>query len=314
MSKIVATGSYLPANYYSNTDLINKYAIDSSHEWIQQRSGIEGRYLANDDESVGDIAIKAGQNLLSKLNHDISKEISFIVVASMSSFSPTPSLANQVQAALGATNAWAVDINAACSGFIMALELANQVSRNYSNGYTLVIGAEKMSNILNFEDRSTAVLFGDGAGAVLIKNDGQQLKGYQHYLATASDEALSIHLKRQEEKFFLTMLGRDVFNFVNRTVVNSLQDFIEIHQLSFDYLICHQANQRLLDIFAKKLKISMDKIPSNIKDVANTSAGSIPILIDQMVTDNLLKLDGTQKVILSGFGGGLSWGHLYFEI
>ncbi|UUX34262.1 beta-ketoacyl-ACP synthase 3 [Fundicoccus culcitae] len=314
MSKIIATGSYLPSNYYSNTDLITKYNIDSSHEWIQQRSGIEGRYLADTDESVGSLAIEASKALLAKVDSDIMAEIRFIVVASMSSFSPTPSLANQVQAAIGATNAWTVDVNAACSGFVMALELANQVSRNYASGYTLVIGAEKMSDILNFEDRSTAVLFGDGAGALLLKNDGEQLTDYQHYLASASDDALSIHLEQTGDNYYLTMLGREVFNFVNRTVISSLSDFIAEHHLSYDYLVCHQANQRLLDLFAKKLKISHDKIPSNIQKVANTSAGSIPILLDQMVTEQLIRLDGTQSIILSGFGGGLSWGHLYFKL
>lgn len=315
MSKLIATGSYLPKTVLTNGQLIEQFQIDSSHEWIEQRSGITQRYFAQHDETVADLATKAAEDLLSTLDRDLVQEIKLILVATMSANSPTPSVANQVQAALGIKDAWGFDISGACSGFVMALDVAEQMSRSKTEGYTLVIGAEKMSQILDFSDRGTAVLFGDGAAAVLIQHDGSGLPGYQSDLHAMEDEKLSIAVNPNAEgKNVMSMLGRDVFNFVNRTVIKSLGNFMTEHVENYDYLICHQANQRLLDIIAKKLNVSQEQIPSNISKVANLSAASIPALLDKLVKDKTLTLDGTQTIVMCGFGGGLAWGNISIKL
>lgn len=315
MSRIVATGSYLPKKVVTNTELIKQTAIDSNDEWIVQRTGIQQRHFATKNETVSDIALHASKNLLSQLDESVVQDIRLIIVATMSSKLPTPSVASQVQRGLGIEDTWAFDINGACSGFVMALETAEKISRNYRSGYTLVIGAEKMSNILNFDDRTTSILFGDGAGAVLIANDGVGLQNYQSSLTSIPDPIESISSAPEKTTDgLMTMEGRSVFNFVLRQVVPSLANFIEKQVGEFDYLLSHQANYRFIEIIAKKLKVSLDKVPTNIAKVANTSAGSIPILLDELVEKQIIKLEGNQKIIFVGYGGGLAWGQISLTI
>ena len=284
MSRIIATGAYLPGQAWSNDQLINAYQLESSDEWIVQRTGIHQRYFAAEHETVAMMASEAAKQLLKNLSPDIVSQIRHIVVATMSAKAATPSIACQVQAMIGAEGAWGFDLNGACSGFVMAMEVANRLAASQTQGYTLVIGAEKMSQIVDLTDRTTAVLFGDGAGAVLIQHDGQELSGYASQV------------------------------FAKRTVIKTLANFIEQNDFDIDYLICHQANQRLLNLIADKLSLEESKVPANIAQAANTSAGSIPILLDQLVRDGRLRLDGTQSIILSGFGAGLAWGHLHLSI
>lgn len=315
MSRIIATGSYLPEKVVTNNKLIEQTAIDSSHEWIVQRTGIQQRHFAAADETVSDIATLAAKNLLKKLDETVVHEIQLIIVATMSSKLPTPSVASQVQRALGISEAWAFDISGACSGFVMALEVAEKLSRDFTAGYTLVIGAEKMSNILNFADRGTSILFGDGAGAVLIANDGTGLPNYQSSLTSIPDPEDSIYLASESpDNGMMEMEGRAVFNFVVRQVIPSLIPFIENQAGDFDYLLSHQANYRFIEIIAKKLKVSLDRVPSNIAQVANTSAGSIPILLDELVKKEKIRLDGSQKVVLVGYGAGLAWGQISLQL
>jgi len=315
MSKIVATGSYLPKKVMTNTELIEQTGIDSSDDWIIQRTGIHQRHFSSKEETVSDLAVKSAKDLLGKMDDDIVQEIQLIIVATMSSRLPTPSIASQVQRALGIEQAFAFDISGACSGFIMALEVAEKLSRDKLSGYTLVIGSEKMSNILNFEDRGTSILFGDGAGAVLIEHDGEGLKDYQSSLTSLPDPENSIYVPTEKSsEGCMTMEGREVFNFVLRQVIPSLSDFINVYAKDFDYLISHQANYRFIEIIAKKLKVSLNKVPANIDKVANTSAGSIPILLDQLVKEDDIHLNGTQKVVFIGYGAGLAWGQISLTI
>ncbi|MGX7077661.1 beta-ketoacyl-ACP synthase 3 [Globicatella sanguinis] len=313
MSRIIKMGSYLPQNKLSNLELIEKFQIDSSDEWIQQRTGIDQRYFADHDEEVSHLAIKAAKDLVDQMDHSIASEIKTIIVASMSSKQPTPSVANQVSLALNCEDAFCLDINTACSGFVSALELAEHLSSNQATGYTLVIGAEKMSQILDANDRSTNILFGDGAGAFLIEHDGTGLLEYQSAMHSEGDLSLSIEVS-QATNFLMQMKGREVFNFVSRKVIPSLIDFIHENAIEMDYLICHQANQRFLDLIAKKMSMDELKLPSNIKEVANLSAASIPVLCHQLVKNKQLKLDGTQTIVLCGFGAGLSWGNITLKI
>lgn len=315
MSRIVATGSYLPEKTLTNKELIKRTGIDSSDEWITQRTGIHQRHFASENETVSSLALQSAKNLLKQMDEKIAQEIRLIIVATMSSRLPTPSVASQVQCGLGIEQALAFDISGACSGFIMALEVAEKLTREQSSGYTLMIGAEKMSEILNFEDRGTSILFGDGAGAVLIKHDGEGLKNYQSELISLPDPKDSIHVPAEENpKGQMSMDGREVFNFVLRQVIPSLSGFIQDHAKGFDYLISHQANYRFIEIMAKKLKVDLNKIPANIDKVANTSAGSIPILLDQLVKGDDIHLNSTQKVIFVGYGAGLAWGQISLTI
>jgi len=315
MSKIIATGSYLPKKVVTNTALIEQTGIDSSDEWITKRTGISQRHFAFEKETVSDIAACAAEDLLQSLDTEILQDIQTIIVATMSSRLPTPSVASQVQRALGIDQAWAFDVSGACAGFIMALEAAEKIGKDKSSGYTLVIGAEKMSDILDFEDRGTSILFGDGAGAVLIEQDGQGLESYQSSLTSIPDPTNSIHVSAEKQaEGHMTMEGRSVFNFVLRQVIPSLKEFIDEHVGTFDYLLSHQANYRFIEILAKKLEVQQNKIPANIDQVANTSAGSIPILLDQMVEEDTIQLDGSQTVVMVGYGAGLAWGQSSFKI
>lgn len=314
MSRIIATGAYLPERVISNTELIEANRLDSSTEWIEQRTGIKQRHFAQDEETVASIATEAAKNLLGKLDEDVRQDIRLIIVATMSQKEYTPSTANRVQLLLGCEQAISFDINAACSGFIYALDTAEKLSRTFKSGYTLVIGAEKMSQILDLSDRGSAILFGDGAGAVLIKNDGLGLAGYDSQLHAQGDRELSIEVKANDnDQVFMTMNGREVFNFVQRTVLPSIESFMNQHE-AVDYLVCHQANYRFIKMMSKKFKMELDKIPSNISRVGNTSAGSVPILLNELVEKGQIKLDGSQSIIMTGFGAGLTWGEIFLKI
>lgn len=313
MSQIIATGSYLPDHYVSNDALIEQTQIDSSHEWIKQRTGISGRHFVKGQQTVADLAINAAKKLLKSVKEDISKQIQYIVVASMSNQGLTPNIASHVQGAIEATQAWAFDLNGACNGFVMALEVANCLSRTQSSGYTLVIGAEAMSQIMDFTDRSVCILFGDGAGAVLIKHDGMPLKGYRSQIHSQFDEQKAIEVPiLRPHRGVMKMKGREVFNFVNRQVIPDLKEFVA--NVSFDYLISHQANERLLALFSKQLHLISSTIPQNIEHVGNMSAASIPVLMDEMVQKKQLYLDQSKTVVFVGFGGGLSWGFIQMKL
>lgn len=314
MSRIIATGHYLPKKKVSNESLIDLIGIESSDEWIKKRSGIEYRHMAEQDETVADLAAKAAENVLAKVDDSIRNEVNLILVATMSSLNPTPSVANQVQAKISNDTAWGFDISGACSGFTMALEVATKFCQDSHSGYTLVIGVEKMSQILNQEDRSTVVLFGDGAGAVLIKNDGQPLKDYVSSFKTIEDKTQSLTYGLTAGDDYFAMNGREVFNFVNRQVIPAIEEFISEHHLKPELIISHQANDRLRKLIAKKLKVEETLLPSNIREVANTSAASIPILLDSLVESNKVKLNEEQSILLVGFGGGLAYGMNYFSI
>lgn len=314
MSRIIATGHYLPKDKISNKKLIDMTGIDSTDEWIKKRTGIEYRHLAKEEETVADIATKAAEDLLSKVDDSISKNISLIIIATMSSLNPTPSVANQVQARLKNTKAWGFDISGACSGFTMAIEVANKFCQTTSSGYTLIIGAEKMSQVLDKKDRSTVVLFGDGGGAVLIENDGQALKNYASSIQAIEDKTQSLTFGLKAKHDYFAMKGREVFNFVNRQVIPSLDQFIRQGQLKPDVIISHQANDRLRVLIAKKLNVDESTLPTNIDKVANTSAASIPILLDTLVDNGQVKLTQERSVLFVGFGGGLAYGMNYFNI
>ena len=321
-AKISQLAHYVPEQVITNDDL--SQIMETSHDWIHSRTGIERRHISR-TESTSDLASQVAKQLLLQANLPAS-DLDFILVATITPDSNMPSTAARVQAAIGAEKAFAMDIAAACSGFVFALATADKFIRSglYKKG--LVIGAETLSKVVNWSDRSTAVLFGDGAGGVLLEASSQQ-----HFLAEnlnsdgqggaslcSSYTGLSSPFsERDEDQPYLTMDGRAVFDFAVKRVSKSIRETVEetgFEVEDVDYYLLHQANVRLLDKMAKKIGVSREKLPANMMEYGNTSAASIPILLSECVADGRIKLDSGQKIVLCGFGGGLTWGTLIVTI
>lgn len=314
--QIIATGSVTPAYEVSNYDL--EQIMDTSDEWITKRTGIKTRYISQ-GENTSDLGYQAAMTALNKANIKPT-DIKFIIVATMSPDFNTPSTACLIQHKIGATQAFAFDVNAACSGFIYALYLAEQLMSN-QDGYGLVIGSEVMSKWLDWSDRSTAILFGDAAGCVIVKSVPKSnmlscvlhSDGSKASALTAGHKVVSNAFGNGASHIqsCLSMQGREVFNFATRQIPQLILE--TLHQVNYDvnqvdYYLLHQANSRIIDIVAKKLNIPLHKIPTNLEKYGNTSAASIPLLLDELVEQRILVLGSQQKIVLAGFGGGLTWG------
>lgn len=311
--KIKGTGSAVPALSVTNDDLAKQ--MDTSDEWIRSRTGIGSRRIAV-EETTTSLAIEAGKKALLDGGAN-PEEIDLVIVATFTPDTSLPNTAAQVQSALGCGKAAAFDLNAACSGFLFAL---NTVQAYFSAGIcqkALVIGAEVISKVLDWKDRSTCVLFGDGAGAVYVEAmEGEPMKfiqradGSQGNVLKLSERAVKNPWKNGEERSDgLTMGGQEVFKFAVRKVPECILELLEENGQkpeNVDWFLLHQANRRIIEAVAKKLKISMERFPMNMDQYGNTSAASIPLLLDQVKQQGLLK-DG-DLLMLSGFGAGLTWG------
>ena len=321
-AKISQVAHYAPDQVVSNDDLAE--IMDTSDEWISSRTGILRRHISK-DETTSDLATVVAQRLLAKANLD-AEEIDFIVVATITPDSLMPSTAARVQANIGASRAFAFDLTAACSGFVFALASAEKYisSGMYRRG--IVIGSETLSKVLDWSDRSTSVLFGDGAGGVLLEASDQKSflaeNLFTDGIRGASLESCYVGLSSPysdevSDRRYLTMDGRAVFDFAIRDVTKSIQKIIEDASMEaeeIDYFLLHQANDRMLDKMSKKLGVSREKIPANMMEYGNTSAASIPILLSECVENHRIKMDGSQKILFTGFGGGLTWGTLLVTI
>ncbi|MDR0690642.1 MAG: ketoacyl-ACP synthase III [Streptococcaceae bacterium] len=321
-AKISATAHYVPEKKVTNDDL--SQIMDTSDEWIRTRTGIANRHIAT-TENTSDLCTKVALLLLKKSGISAS-ELDFILVASMTSDYAMPSTASLVQGEIGAVNAFALDVSAACSGFVYALSLADKLicSNAYSKG--MVIGGEVISKILNWDDRSTAVLFGDGAGGVLLTDNTQicvlaeelQTDGVRWEDLTAGELPLrSPYTSFKKVNAYLRMAGRGIFDFAIRDIPKNITATLKKVDLDIgdvDYYLLHQANIRIIDKIAKKLDISRSKFLTNIEKYGNTSAASIPILLDEAVSEGTLVLGSGQKVVLTGFGGGLTWGSILLSL
>lgn len=316
-AKITQVAHYVPENVVSNDDLSK--IMDTNDEWIYSRTGIKNRHIST-RENTSDLAAKVAKQLISDSN--LSPEtIDFIIVATVTPDSLMPSTAARVQAQVGAVNAFAYDLTAACSGFVFALSTAEKLisSGGYQRG--LVIGAEVFSKVIDWSDRSTAVLFGDGAAGVLIEAGASQPLIIAEKMQTdgsRGNSLLSSYADIQTpfasvsyESSNLSMEGRAIFDFAVRDVPKNIQATLEKANLSaeeVDYYLLHQANSRILDKMAKKLGVTRQKFLQNMQEYGNTSAASIPILLSESVKNGIFSLDGQTKVVLTGFGGGLTWG------
>lgn len=314
--KIIATARYLPEKVVTNDDLAEW--MDTSDEWIQSRTGIKQRHIA-EAENTSDMCFQVAKKLVDKAAID-PMDLDFIIVATMSPDYTSPSVACQVQGQLGAKHAMAFDVTAACAGFVYALATAeNFVRSGMKRG--IVIGGEKTSKLLDWQDRSSAVLFGDGAAGVLLeaneepsimkqmlRADGERANA----LTSGYRKNSNIFHEEAETSTALSMDGRGIWNFALNDVTKSLKEFIG--EETVDYYLLHQANKRIIEKIARKMNEPIEKFPMNLMNYGNTSAASIPILLDELVEANILSLNSNQKVVLTGYGGGLAWGNLLIQL
>lgn len=315
---IIGTGSYVPDKVITNHDLAK--IVDTSDEWIVSRTGIRERRFVEDHVATSDVAYEAGKKAIEDAGLK-PEDIDLIILATLTPDMILPSTACFVQDKLKATNAAAFDIAAACSGFLYALTLGHQMINGGVNKNVLIIGAETMSKVLDMKDRNTCVLFGDGAGAVVLS----EVETGHGILATdiGADGSGAMYLNIpgggtrnpasdvtvDERMHFLKMEGKGVFKFAVRAMNSSSLKVIKKANLNIDdidYLVPHQANSRIIQAAAKKMKLSMDKVKVNLDKYGNVSAGSIPIALDEAVKEG--SIQSGDHVVLVGFGGGLTWG------
>jgi 3-oxoacyl-[acyl-carrier-protein] synthase III (EC 2.3.1.41) len=322
-AKISQAAYYVPSQVVTNDDLSK--IMDTSDEWITSRTGIRERRISQ-SEDTSDLASQVAKELLKKASLK-AKEIDFIIVATITPDAMMPSTAACVQAKIGAVNAFAFDLTAACSGFIFALSAAEKMIKSGQYQKGLVIGAEVLSKIIDWSDRTTAVLFGDGAGGVFLEADSSEhflfvsihSDGSRGESLTSGEHAVSSPFSQVDKKdnCFLKMDGRAIFDFAIRDVSKSISMLIRKSDMpveAIDYFLLHQANIRILDKMAKKIGADREKFPANMMKYGNTSAASIPILLAECVENGTIELNGSHTVLLSGFGGGLTWGSLIVKI
>jgi 3-oxoacyl-[acyl-carrier-protein] synthase III len=299
---IVGLGRYLPEKVVTNFDL--EKIMETSDEWIRTRTGIEERRIASDEVNTSDMAFEAAKNALRDANLS-ANDIDLILVATVTPDQPFPSVACMIQERLEAKNAAAMDISAACSGFMYGMVTAKQFVEGGAYKHVLVVGVEKLSKIVDWNDRNTAVLFGDGAGAVVIGPvaDGHGILSFE----LGADGSGGKHL--YQEKDFITMNGREVFKFAVRQMGESsvhVLDKAGLTKEDVDFLIPHQANIRIMEASRQRLELPEEKMSKTVQKYGNTSAASIPISLVEEVEAGKIK-DG-DVIVLVGFGGGLTWG------
>lgn len=325
--KIIGTGSYIPVRAVDNVEL-GKY-VDTSDEWVRERTGIVRRHVMN-EETTKEMAACAAKRAL-KASGLKPQELDMIIVSTLSSDIALPSTACYVQAQLGAVNACCFDLNAACTGFLLAY---NTVQTYFAAGVirtALIIGAEGLSRLVDWTDRGTCILFGDGAGAAVLKEDPAAVFQTVMHADGAGGAALTMQtgwalrqraidatkdLKASDPLFqketYIGMDGQAVFKFAVKKVpecINELMQQCALCEEDIDLYLLHQANARMLHSIAKRLHTTMDKIPMNVSEYGNTSSASIPILLDEVVRQK--KIKPGNKVIMAGFGAGLTWGATY---
>ncbi|PLK58389.1 3-oxoacyl-ACP synthase [Candidatus Palibaumannia cicadellinicola] len=309
-TKILGTGSYLPAQIRSNADLENM--VDTSDEWIVTRTGIRERRIASANETVFSMGSYAAEQALSMAGMAAEK-VGMIIVATTSSSHAFPSSACQIQRDLGITDCVAFDLAAACAGFAYALSVVDQYVKNGAIKYALVIGSDVLSNTPAPHDRGTLILFGDGAGAVLLGCSAKPgiISTHLHADGRYGDLlTLPYHNRlNPAADAYLKMSGHEVFKVAVTKLANIVDETLSLNNLSskdIDWLVPHQANFRIISATAKLLAIKMDKVVITLDRHGNTSAASVPLALDEAVRDGRIKTG--ELVLLEAFGGGLTWG------
>lgn len=305
---ISGTGSALPKKVVTNDDLAK--VIDTSDEWIFARTGIHQRHVADETETIETLGAAAAEKALEMAGVS-AEEIGLIVFGTCTDGNVTPSAACQVQALIGAVNAVAFDINAACSGFLYSLRTAEGLLKTGLAKKALVIGGDLVTHYLDWQDRTTCVLFGDAVGAVVLETTEDESKGDILGSALGADGVKGHNLtgRTDPDDHFLSMNGQEVFRFAVRTVPLCIEEALRnagVDKKDVSAYVLHQANSRIIEAVAKYLGEPLDKFPMNLSDTANTSAGSIPTLFDRLNREGRFKRGDI--LVLSGFGGGLTWG------
>lgn len=324
-TRILGTGSYLPEKLLTNADL--EKMVDTNDAWIVERTGIRHRHIAADGEYTSDIGLKASKLALEAAGIT-AQDLDMILFCTVSGDQPTPSTACVLQTKLGARNIVAFDINAACTGFVYGLTIADQFIRTGMYEHILVIGAETLHPFVNYKDRETCILFGDGGGAVVVgraKSDSDSKIYSSHLRADGSlgelftlkaggsaNPLTQAALDRGDQ--YLSMKGREIFKHAVRTMSDVCQQALDANEMSMDqidWLIPHQANLRIIDAVGKHFGIPNEKVVVNVHDTGNTSAATVPIALDQAVRDGRIRRG--QNVLLTAFGSGLTSGSLLLK-
>ena len=308
-SKIIGVGSYLPKKLLTNKDL--EKSLDTTDEWIISRTGIKERHIVGPNEHTTDLAFEAARNAINDAGIN-AKEIDLIIVATTTPDKIFPSTACNVQTKLGIKNCPAFDVQAVCSGFIYALSIADKFIKTNSAKNILVIGADSMSKITDYADRSNAILWGDGAGAVVLSASNEQGILSTHIHADGQHEEL-LHVPKinigNKIQQTIEMKGSQVFKIAVNTLDKIVDEALIANQLKkedIDWLVPHQANIRILEATAKKLEMSMDKVIVTIDRHGNTSAASIPLALDDGIQSG--KIKSGHLLLMEAFGGGFTWG------
>lgn len=312
-ARIIGTGSALPALLLSNREL--EKIVDTTDEWIRSRTGIESRHIAV-EETTTSMAIEAAKKALQDAKAS-PEELDLIIVGTISPDHYFPSTACEIQSALGAVNATAFDISAACAGFLFGLGIVDAYMKAGTVRTALVVGAETLSKMMDWNDRSTCVLFGDGAGAAVVRSDESGIMSMVQGSDGARGNALTCEGRRVNNPYkkndtsldYTKMNGQEVYKFAVKTVPKSIEEALLKADVKADdvkYFLLHQANLRIIEAVAKRLGQSIEKFPTNLQECGNISAGSVPVLLDHVNREGMLQKGDT--IVLAGFGAGLTWG------
>lgn len=321
-TKIIGTGSCLP-DFAADNDWMSGI-VETNDAWIQERTGIRERRIAGSEtETTTNLAAEAGRRALEMAGIH-AEELDLIIVATVSPDSFVPSTACQVQAALGAVNAVAFDMNAACSGFLFGLHTADAYIQTGFCKTALVIGSEVLSKMMDWSDRGTCILFGDGAGAAIVQGAETGILGHcvgsdgsRGGVLTCGARENSNPLTKKESGFhpdFIAMDGQEVFKFAVKTVPSCIEELLEktdVKKEEISYYLLHQANRRIIQSVTKRLREPEEKFPINLDRYGNTSSASLGILLDEVNRKGMLR--SGEKLVLAGFGAGLTWGALLIE-
>jgi 3-oxoacyl-[acyl-carrier-protein] synthase-3 len=313
-SRISGTGGFLPKKVLTNQDL--EKMVDTSDQWIQERTGIKKRHVADDNETTCDLAEKAALKALEAAGKS-ADDIDLIIVATTTPDQIFPSTACLLQQRLGSSGYPAFDIQAVCTGFVYALAVADKFIRSGSTRCALVVGAETLSRIVDWSDRQTCVLFGDGAGAVVLEASEEPGIISTHLHADGNYENLlrvpvgisKGYEQMREGNAFVEMRGNEVFKMAVTTLGRIVDETLDANQMEksdVDWLIPHQANIRIINATAKKLRMSMDRVVVTVGEHGNTSAASVPLALDTAVRDG--RIQRGETLLMEAFGGGFTWG------
>lgn len=319
-ARITAIGSYVPEKRLTNHRL--EELVDTNDEWIVQRTGIKERRIAEDHEYTSDVSVKAVENLMERYHKSVD-DVDMIIVCTMTPDFKTPSVAALVQAKLGIKNTGAIDLNAACAGFAYGLHVANGMVTAGLNKKVLVIGAETFSKIIDYSDRSTCILFGDGGGAVLVEFDEQQPSFIASHMATdgmlgknlyCTDLSKSMFGEELPVNGFIAQNGREVYKWAVNTVPKGMAALIaktDLEMKEVDWFVPHSANLRIIESICSRSEISLEQALYSLEYFGNTSAATIPLSLDKGIQEG--KIQKNDKLLVYGFGGGLTQAGLLID-